>query len=126
MKKQDIEKRPYLLELIVALGQLGNAIAGGFADQTVSGRIGWHANYGNHVLYWLLPEIIVDWAFSPVDGQGHCISAIEIQAGVSDHTTAGLVGVTGLVIVFAVPIGIILRTRAAFIWCRDKLRSNFN
>ena len=123
---QDINKRPYFLELIVALDQLGNAIAGGFADQTVSGRIGWHANYGNHIVYWRLPEMLVDWAFYPVDGLGHCISSIERQTGVADHTTAGLLAVTGLVILFAIPIGILLRARAVFIWCRKKLRSNFN
>ena len=123
---QDISKRPYLLELLIALDQLGNAIAGGNADQTVSGRIGWHANYGGHVLLWAIPETVVDWAFEPVDGMGHCIKSIEDRAGVSEHTTAGLIAVTALAVVFATPIGILLRARAALIWCRDALRSNFN
>lgn len=119
------DKRSYIIELLVAFDQLGNAIAGGYAEQTVSGRIGWHANKGNHTFYWSFPESIVNWAFSPIDGGEHCKDCIQTKAGTTDHTTAGLLAVTGLVLMFAVPIGILLRARAAFIWCKGKLRSNF-
>lgn len=120
------DKRPYVLEVLIAFDQLGNALAGGNCDQTVSGRVGWHANYGDHMAYWRFPQMVINWGLSPVDGKDHCLNSIEHSVKVSDHTTAGLIAVTALSVGFAVPIGVLLRARAGFIWCRDKLRSNFN
>lgn len=120
-------KYSYIKEVLVALDQLGNAsLAFGYADQTVSGRVGWHANYGSHKKMWEVPESIIDWAFLPMDGEGHCIQSIENDRSVADHTTLGLLAVTGLAVVFAVPIGVLLRLRAGFIWCRKRIIKEFD
>lgn len=121
-----MKAKSYILEVLIAFDQLGNALAGGNADQTVSGRVGWHANYGNHILYWLFPQAVINWGFSPVHEDNHCLDSIEFNRGISDHTTFGLIAVTFLAVVFAVPIGILLRARALFIWCKGKLKGNFN
>lgn len=118
--------KSYILEVLIAFDQLGNALAGGHADQTVSGRVGWHANYGNHIIRWLFPQAVINWGFSPVHGDNHCLDSIEFDRNISDHTTFGLIAVTFLAVVFAVPIGILLRARALFIWGKGKLKGNFN
>ncbi len=56
------------------LDQTGNFIANGDPDSTISARIGHHTRpevkYPGR--FWLWMRDIVDWAFYPWDGPGHC------------------------------------------------------
>ncbi|CAL2079075.1 hypothetical protein [Tenacibaculum sp. 190524A05c] len=67
----------YISNLFISIDQLGNVLAGGYADNTISSRIGY---YNNHYfsdrsqvpLYWKILEQIIDFTFKPVDGPNHC------------------------------------------------------
>ncbi len=67
----------YVKGILVGLDQLGNAIAGGNPDCTISGRTGNFAlNSHNSVRwYWLILQYVIDATFYPFDGKGHCYQA---------------------------------------------------
>jgi len=57
--------------VLVAIDQLGNAIAGGNPDATISARTGYFANENPNktfIYYWRLMEAIINFAFYPVQG----------------------------------------------------------
>lgn len=75
----------YISHIFIAIDQFGNALAGGNSDNTISARVG---NYNHHYYeknkvpwYWSLFERIIDTAFYPVDGPGHCHEAYHSDAG---------------------------------------------
>ena len=68
----------YLTNTLIALDQLGNALAGGNPDNTISGRTGHFARVatGSQGLFWRTMERVIDWAFYPLDGPNHCQQAL--------------------------------------------------
>lgn len=64
----------WFMEVLLALDQLGNALAGGHHDSTVSARIGFHLYdpKGTRAMYWSFLEFVVNLTFSPIDGPHHC------------------------------------------------------
>ncbi len=67
----------WLGNVLVAIDQLGNALAGGRPDTTISARTGFHAENSSHVTryYWLMMQSFIDFAFLPIDGPNHCRKA---------------------------------------------------
>lgn len=65
----------YLYNLLVALDQLANTIAGGNPDSTISGRVGYHVHTPPASRYWQVLRAVIDWIFFPIDGPGHCYQA---------------------------------------------------
>jgi len=63
--------------VLIAIDQLGNAIAGGNPDVTISARTGYFANEFKTKLqfYWKTMEYIINFAFYPIDGPDHCHKA---------------------------------------------------
>lgn len=82
-KKSKIWK--YVSRIFLSIDQLGNVIAGGDADNTISARVGY---YNHHYFsenekvpwYWSLFETIINAAFYPVDGPNHCHEAYHNDA----------------------------------------------
>lgn len=64
----------YILNILIALDQLVNAMAGGDPDETISSRLGKHYR-GT----WM--ERFVDWVFRPIHGPHHCERSIEPDEG---------------------------------------------
>jgi hypothetical protein len=106
----------YMGNLLVAIDQFGNAIAGGYADSTVSGRVGYYS-YKKYTTrkwrnkYWKTLRAVIDWAFYPLDGPEHCRKAYQFEldekhAHGSDLALAAL-GI--IVLVFAPVLGVINR-----------------
>ena len=64
----------WFMQVLLGLDQLGNALAGGHHDSTVSARIGYHLYNPNGArgMYWSFLEFVVNLTFSPVDGPHHC------------------------------------------------------
>lgn len=62
------------MQVLLGLDQLGNALAGGNHDSTVSARIGFHLYdpKGARGVFWSFLEFVVNLTFSPVDGPHHC------------------------------------------------------
>ncbi len=76
----------YASHLFVSIDQLGNALASGNADNTISARVGYYNHHysfenGKVPWYWVVFQKIIDNAFCPVDGPGHCHEAYHNDAG---------------------------------------------
>ena len=75
----------YLSNFFVSIDQLGNVLAGGNPDNTISSRIGFynqHNTNGEKVPWqWRLFEKIIDFSFWPIDGENHCHEAFHNDAG---------------------------------------------
>ena len=101
------------LAVLVAIDQLGNAIAGGNPDATVSARCYYFARLHDNMLkyYWRFLEWLINFAFYPIDGPQHCKQAHENEPDEefypgSDITRA-ILGI--FVIIACIPLSIILR-----------------
>ncbi len=71
------KKQSWLMNILVAFDQLGNALAKGNPDNTISSRIGYF-NYEKENFkstYWKVLERIVNYIFRPIDGIDHCYQA---------------------------------------------------
>ena len=104
----------YLKNLLVAVDQLGNTIAGGDPDNTISARVGYFSQVPKTTKirgYWKTMELIINFTFWPVDGPDHCQQAFEadpeetFKDGGSDFVRV-LLGL--IIIMFCAPIAIIL------------------
>jgi hypothetical protein len=72
----ELEYKSWPVAILTAIDQLGNAIARGYPDATISARVGHFSENANHgKAYWQALEKIIDFAFYPVDGPGHCKQA---------------------------------------------------
>jgi len=100
------------LAVLIAIDQLGNAIAGGNPDATVSARCYYFSKVKANMFkyYWALLEVIINFTFSPIQGPDHCKHAFadepdeEFYPG-SDLTRA-ILGI--LVIIVCLPLSILL------------------
>lgn len=120
----------WLWNVLVAIDQLGNTIAGGKADITISARVGYFANYQTEpklLFYWKLLERVINFAFYPLDGKNHCLQALE-----EDNETGHVHGndlmraILGVIIIIAcLPISLLTWT-AYFLGMRPKPASNNN
>ena len=76
---------PYLSNFFVSIDQLGNTIAGGNPDNTISSRVGFynqHNNSGQKAPWqWRVFEKIINFTFYPIDGIAHCHEAYHNDAG---------------------------------------------
>ncbi len=71
------KRQSWLMNILVAGDQLGNALSKGNPDNTISARIGYF-NYAVDSFnnkYWKLLERIVNFTFKPIDGPDHCFQA---------------------------------------------------
>ena len=71
----------WILNVLIGIDQLGNAIAGGDPDETISSRLGkMKLRYGG-TIPWRRPlSKIVDWGLDKID-PNHSIDAIEPDEG---------------------------------------------
>jgi hypothetical protein len=109
----------WILAVLVAIDQLGNAIAGGNPDATISARVGYWAQFAGqaHKWYWLILEKIIDFTFYPLDGPKHCYqNYLEEQDEAFQHGNDLAIAVLGLIIItVCIPLSIILRIAVLFI-----------
>lgn len=68
----------WFLRILIAIDQLGNAIAGGYPDAVISARVGYFANKEKSPIqrYWIALEWVIDFAFYPIDGPNHCLCSL--------------------------------------------------
>lgn len=75
----------YLANFFVSIDQLGNVLAGGNPDNTVSSRVGYYteAYYekGKVPFRWRFFKTIINTTFWPIDGPEHCKEAYYNDAG---------------------------------------------
>ena len=102
----------YIFSILVALDQLANAICGGNPDMTISARIGQFAPTSR---YWRTLERLVDWAFYPWQGPGHCYYAYLAERGRKDRQGSGAAQalLSALLWVLMPPFGLAVRAAVA-------------
>ncbi len=75
----------YLGNFFVSIDQLGNVIANGNPDNTISSRVGFynkHNKSGQKAPWqWQAFEKIINFTFYPIDGEEHCHEAYHNDAG---------------------------------------------
>jgi len=70
------EYKNWPVAVLVAIDQLGNAIASGNPDATISARVGYFSALAKRAKgYWKGLERIIDFSFYPIDGPRHCYQA---------------------------------------------------
>ncbi len=112
----------YIGNFFVSIDQLGNVIAGGNPDNTISSRVGYYTNHHNIMnkapWQWRVFEKIIDFTFWPIDGPNHCHEAFHSDAGESfdENTNNILVALlaTILIIPSCIAICIVLYTLYLF------------
>jgi len=64
----------YIKNILISLDRLGNTIAYGSIDATISGRTGYYSDNSSSTVrwYWVMLRLIIDFTFLPLDGPGHC------------------------------------------------------
>jgi len=69
----------WILGILIAIDQLGNAISGGNPDSTISARVGYFSqmDHCSYKWYWKKLEWIIDYTFYPLDGLNHCLQAFQ-------------------------------------------------
>lgn len=69
----------YFRNLFISIDQLGNTLGAGNPDVTISARTGYFANkqMTKLRLWWKLMEMVIDFAFEPFDGPGHCLKSYD-------------------------------------------------
>jgi len=108
--------RAGLYSVLIAIDQLGNALAGGYADSTISARVGYNAHHAGPAMqnYWRLLEWVINYTFLPLDGPNHCYQAY--LAGNKQHFRDGSdlmrVILSSLIFFNAMPIAIVTRILA--------------
>ena len=113
--------RGWLYSVLIAIDQLGNALAGGYADSTISARVGYNARHAapERQNYWRLLEGIINYTFLPLDGPDHCYQAYLAgnQTYYRDGSDLMRVILSSLIIFNAIPIAIVTRVVA---WHRNR------
>lgn len=71
----------YCLNFLISIDQLGNTLAGGDPDETISSRLGKLKLKHKGSIPWYRPlSKIIDWGLDKID-PGHSIDAIECDEG---------------------------------------------
>lgn len=88
----------WLPNILIAIDQLGNALAGGHPDVTISARVGYHTLPGQpKSRYWSLLRRVIDFTFWPIDGDGHCRQAydsdVQGRSEMGSRTALAILGV---------------------------------
>lgn len=108
----------WLKGVLVAIDQLGNAIAGGNPDATISARTGYFARVKETPFrpWWQLMARIIDFTFHPIDGPDHCYNAY-LRDKDEEHREGsdlmrGMLGI--LIILVCLPLSLITRVYVVF------------
>ena len=69
------------MNILISIDQLGNTLAGGDPDETISSRLGKiKLKYGGSIPWYRPLSKIVDWGLDKID-PGHSVDAIEEDEG---------------------------------------------
>ncbi len=97
----------YLGNFFVSIDQLGNAIAGGNPDNTISSRVGYYNKHNNNdeiaPWQWRVFEKIINFTFYPIDGEDHCHEAYHNDAGETFDTRTNNILVALLAAIIIIP-----------------------
>jgi len=101
-----------IINFLLNLDRLGNAICGGHYKTTVSGRVGYFALTKKN-RYWNILQWIINETFRPVDGVKHCLRAYQWERGQGLNHRRGNDVALGLLSILIIAACLIL---APIIW----------
>ncbi len=106
------------LAVLIAIDQLGNAIAGGHPDATISARVGYFSeNAKRGRAYWKSLQWIIDFAFYPIDGPNHCYEAWQADKDELFQRGSDLMRfILSFIIVIVCPVIAVVLRIAVLIW----------
>lgn len=102
-------KKNYIGKNLNQLSQLGNTLIDGEVDISISGRIGYNNIY-HYNWFWGVCQKIVDFAFYPLDGWGHCYDAYKNDKNESYNpggSFIALVILISLVTIVCIPLSVL-------------------
>ncbi len=110
-----------LSNFFVSIDQLGNVLAGGNPDNTISSRVGYYTeeyySADKIPLKWRLFRNLINFTFYPIDGEGHCKEAYYNDAGeeFDDKTSDFAIAILAIIIIpSCIIIAILLYTLYLF------------
>ncbi len=122
---KESKKISWIEAVLIAIDQLGNAIAGGNPDVTISARVGYFVHFGASKIkiYWRFLERVIDGTFYPLDGTGHCYQAYECEKGETFHhgNDLLLLLLSFFIIVSCIPLFVIIRVLA---WIMPSIKND--
>ena len=94
----------YIKKILIAIDQVGNALADGNPKRTISGRTGYYQYNAIKPfrLYWRLLAFIIDATFYPLDSHSHCRKAYENE---KDKEFTNRLNLIALVVLSFITIG---------------------
>lgn len=96
----------FLSNFFVSLDQLGNVLAGGNPDNTISSRVGYYTEKyykpEDIPFKWKLFRSIINYTFYPIDGKHHCREAFFNDAGEEFDQETSDIGVAILAILISI------------------------
>lgn len=97
----------WLVNVFYNFSRVGNSLANGNRDVSVSGRLGYNKLAKGGV--WSVLAAIVDWAFLPVDGKNHCERQAheEFDHGIREGSDRALAVICALVVLFTPLIALV-------------------
>ena len=108
----------FIFNIFFAADRLANTLTGGGALATISGRVGCFANQINAKSFkwhWRCLEIIIDWAFYPIDGEDHCYDTARKEKGLGVvHKQGHLFART--LLLFIVPLACLIIGVISWLW----------
>ncbi|MEW5250016.1 hypothetical protein [Microbulbifer discodermiae] len=100
----------YIKNLMIAFDRLGNALADGDPDATVSGRTGHFAETatGPRGSFWRALAAMIDWGFLPWDGPDHCARVARAERALPHiQHRPGSDPARVLLLLLAMPVGVL-------------------
>ena len=106
--------RRLLVNILVSIDQLGNVLAGGNPDNTISARVGYYTekyyDEGKVPAKWIIFRNIINFTFYPIDGENHCQEAYYNDAGTTkdeDVSDLAIAVLAIFIILSCIPLSII-------------------
>ncbi|WP_444932280.1 hypothetical protein ACJJIF_11100 [Microbulbifer sp. SSSA002] len=120
--------RGWLRNVLIALDRLGNAIAGGSPNATISARCGYFSRVTETPFrrYWRFLERVINYALLPIDGPDHCYqSYLRCHAEQHEEGSDYMRAILGVIVILCcVPLGLLLRLQVRLFpgtgWRKDK------
>ncbi|WP_323846830.1 hypothetical protein [Microbulbifer magnicolonia] len=108
-------KMGWMRGVLIAIDQLGNAIAGGNPDSTISARTGYFSRVEETPFrpWWLTMEKVIDFTFEPIEGPDHCYRSFRNdneEHWEGSDLMRGLLGV--IIILTCLPLSLLTRLYA--------------
>ena len=120
---KNLSNADWIKNILIAIDQLLNAVFKGDPDSTISARTGFHAVHAPRSAFWRRMQRVINLAFRPVDGEGHCRQAWEADPNEWFYDVKGIPRLFLFITTFllCLVIGVILWSAYFVSWVKHQL-----